>query len=891
MVYDPIFNLGDLDGSNGFVINGIETGDLTFDSGRSVSGAGDINGDGIDDLIVGSSNADPNGNTDAGESYVVFGSDQGFSASLEISDLNGRNGFAIEGINEKDYSGHSVSGAGDVNGDGIDDLIIGAPRRPQEFVGSGNSYVVFGSDQGFDASLELSDLDGSNGFAINGIDAGDRSGQSVSGAGDINGDGIDDLIIGAPNADPNGNNGAGESYVVFGSAEGFDANLELSDLDGSNGFIINGFYNSIVNNSSGSGRSVSGTGDLNGDGIDDLIIGAPWSFFSSGKSYVVLGSDQGFDASLELSDLDGSNGFVIKGDSVWDYFGHSVSGAGDINNDGFDDLIIGEPLGDLYDSGESYVVLGSDQGFSETLTTSNLDGSNGFVINALDILDNSEHSGHSVSGAGDINGDGFDDLIIGAPNADIGSGNSYVVLGSDLGFSASVNLSYLDGINGFVINGIDALDNSGRSVSGAGDINGDGFDDLIIAANNQSYVVFGGDPDPNLNNPPDAIDDAFSIDEYVPTTFDVLSNDSDVDGDSLTINSVGEPANGSVTLNSDNTLTYTPNSNFNGVDSFIYEVSDGNGGTDTATVNVTVGGPVPPAIEVETLVDADGDGIFANIENGIAGGSVTFEVEMTNTGDVAVTIDDIQDSEFDIAGSDLSSLIGSTLSVGDSATGTYPVTLSDAVATTVGTTGADILNGQQITETHEVTVNASDTNGTVVTTSGVATVVVDVKDTIAGDLGDDIILGGGADDILRGDLNSRDSQVGIGGNDVIFGGTGNDRIGGKGGNDQLFGDEGDDGIWGDDGDDLLRGGLGNDTLTGDDFSGGSGSDTFILALGEGTDIIIDFEAGVDLIGLADGLTFVNLSLTGNSIISDGETLAILNGIDTTTLTNNDFTSM
>ncbi|MGB3292736.1 MAG: glycerophosphodiester phosphodiesterase family protein [Phormidesmis sp.] len=159
----------------------------------------------------------------------------------------------------------------------------------------------------------------------------------------------------------------------------------------------------------------------------------------------------------------------------------------------------------------------------------------------------------------------------------------------------------------------------------------------------------------------------------------------------------------------------------------------------------------------------------------------------------------------------------------------------------------------------------------------------DGNDLLAGDLGTDVIRGEAGDDVLRGDLNTRNAQVGIGDDNIIFGGTGNDRIGGKAGNDQLFGEAGDDRIWGDDGDDLIRGGLGNDTLTGDDNSGGSGSDTFVLAAGEGTDTITDFEVGIDFIGLAEGLTFGSLSVVAqgaSTLISAGdETLAELLGVN------------
>jgi predicted extracellular nuclease len=161
------------------------------------------------------------------------------------------------------------------------------------------------------------------------------------------------------------------------------------------------------------------------------------------------------------------------------------------------------------------------------------------------------------------------------------------------------------------------------------------------------------------------------------------------------------------------------------------------------------------------------------------------------------------------------------------------------------------------------------------------------NDTIAGGLGNDVIFGGDGDDILRGDRNSSNPGGRKGGDDIIFGGAGNDRIAGKGGNDRLFGGEGDDQIWGDDGDDFLRGGLGNDILIGDNFSGGQGRDTFVLAIGEGTDTILDFELGIDFIGLADGLSFGQLAFVqqGNhtQIQVGSETLAILNNVDANAL--------
>ena len=187
--------------------------------------------------------------------------------------LDGANGFTLTGIDPYDRSGASVSSAGDVNGDGYDDLIIGARFADSNVRNSGETYVVYGgaSVTGTDGALALSALDGTNGFTLTGIDRNDFSGGSVSSAGDVNGDGYDDLIIGAFRADPDGKNSAGETYVVYGGAHapGTGGALSLSVL-GANGFTLTG-----VDAFDQSGRAVSSAGDVNGDGYDDLFIGAP----------------------------------------------------------------------------------------------------------------------------------------------------------------------------------------------------------------------------------------------------------------------------------------------------------------------------------------------------------------------------------------------------------------------------------------------------------------------------------------------------------------------------------------------------------------------------------------------------------------------------------------
>ncbi len=224
------------DGSVGFILWGINMFD---DAGISVSNAGDVNGDEIDDILIGAPRGDPGGRSAAGESYVVFGRPQtaaDFPAEFELSSLfpgnggDGSAGFVLNGIDSSDYSGSSVSAAGDVNSDGVDDLVVGAPLADAAGrTAAGESYVVFGRDRtAFPAILNLSTLlpesggNGSAGFILNGIDSLDYSGTALSAAGDVNGDGIDDLIVGARGADPGGRSAAGESYVLFGKLTGDD---------------------------------------------------------------------------------------------------------------------------------------------------------------------------------------------------------------------------------------------------------------------------------------------------------------------------------------------------------------------------------------------------------------------------------------------------------------------------------------------------------------------------------------------------------------------------------------------------------------------------------------------------------------------------------------------
>lgn len=494
--FTPLFSLSSLDGGNGFRL----TGDDEGGGFGLVSSAGDVNGDGFDDVIVGAPHATPDG-VDTGAAYLVFGKESGWDASVDVSTLNGTNGFRLDGEMRYDLAGVALS-AGDLNGDGFGDMIIGAGAAdPDGHIDAGQTYVVFGKAAGWAASMDLATLDGSNGFRLDGVSELDDSGRYASSGGDVNGDGFDDLIIGAGYVgsyyDPTE---AGASYVVFGKGSGWSADLDLAALDGVNGFRLEGRPNAYTAN------SVSSGGDINGDGFDDVLVKFIYyndAFRDPGASYVVFGKASGWDPSVDLRALDGEDGFRLDALQADDYAGRNIAGAGDINGDGFDDVIVSNGLNPYAEElgSSSFVVFGKAAGWDPAIDLSTLDGTDGF---RLDPYNGREEKALWVAGAGDINGDGLDDLLLGDwradPNDLTDAGASYVVYGKTTGWDDSIDLTALDGTDGFRIDGELAYDHSGYHVAAAGDVNGDGFADLAIDATSAgpgrdgaAYVVFGGD--------------------------------------------------------------------------------------------------------------------------------------------------------------------------------------------------------------------------------------------------------------------------------------------------------------------------------------------------------------------------------------------------------------
>ena len=441
-------------------------------SGCSITGVGDVNGDGYDDILIGAQN-DEDGGNGSGQTYLIFGKANGWAmdTDLSVSDAS------FLGENADDRSGISVAGAGDVNGDGYDDILIGADYNGNGSNNSIHTYLILGKASGWAMKTDLSTSDAS----FLGVSTDYLSGVSVAGTGDVNGDGYDDILIGAWGDDDGGDN-AGQTYLIFGKATGWAMDTNLSASDAS-------FLGEDTKDLSG--RSVAGAGDVNGDGYDDILIGAvnnDEGGICAGQTYLIFGKASEWAMNTDLSVSDAS----FLGDNGGEWSGCSVAGAGDVNGDGYDDILIGAWNGDNADAaGETYLIFGKASGWSMDTNLFASDTSfQGEVI--------ADCAGWPVASAGDVNGDGYDDILIGAyGNADGGTsaGQTYLILGKASGWYMDNDLYASDAS----FWGEDGHDESGLSVAGAGDVNGDGYDDILVGAwsdddggdnAGQTYLIF-----------------------------------------------------------------------------------------------------------------------------------------------------------------------------------------------------------------------------------------------------------------------------------------------------------------------------------------------------------------------------------------------------------------
>jgi hypothetical protein len=405
----------------------ISTADVTFVgevngdyAGYSVAGGADVNGDGLDDLMIGAPHYDgPPTDSENGAAYLVLGRATGWTAVHDLSTADAS--FVGDDLGE--WAGFPVALAPDLDGDGLDDLLISGPASHASAFDAGQVYVVFGRTAGWPDHASLSTADASY-VGEEGMDShaeptnsGDLAGGGLAAPGDINGDGYGDLAVSACQSDPNGIS-SGQVYLVFGRATGWAMQTSLGLADAS--FIGESEYDSL--GGCHTGIKMASAGDVNGDGLQDLVLSAENNDESgddAGQVYLVLGRTTGWSFGAPIQTADASFLGEIPGDEA-----ATLAGAGDLDGDGLDDLLLGVSHSDAAgeNAGQVYLAWGRPSGWTLDTPMASLDASY-IGTSPGDLV------GASVAGVGDLDGDGSDDFVIGATGDDFGgesAGRLYV---------------------------------------------------------------------------------------------------------------------------------------------------------------------------------------------------------------------------------------------------------------------------------------------------------------------------------------------------------------------------------------------------------------------------------------------------------------------------------
>ncbi|MGE0222494.1 MAG: hypothetical protein AB7F35_03750 [Acetobacteraceae bacterium] len=685
----------------------------------------------------------------------------------------------------------AVSGIGDIDGDGIPEVVVGAPGSDDKAVDAGRIYIVMGRGAG--AASKLSDP--VTDITIDGDLAGDLAGAVVGSIADMNGDGRADILIGAPLADRGATVDPGFGFVIWSPAAGGGVDLNDPATGGGDGFVMRG---EAAQDRAGS--AMASIADLNGDGRMDVLIGAPGNNAGgadAGSAYVVFGRTAQTPVNL-TNVAAGTGGFRIVGEAAGDGAGSALASVADMNGDGLADIIVGASGNDAGGSnaGAVYVVFGKSTTAGVSLAT--LGGSGGgfrIVGAAAGAL-----TGSTVSGLGDVNGDGLGDILIGAPGRD----RAYVVFGKS--GTADVLLADVEaGIGGFAILGEHAGDLSALTVAGGGDFNKDGILDLVIGTprNNEGganagavYVVWGGGH----------------------ATVDLSLVAAGIGGAKI-VGSAGSRAGSSVAVQADMTGDGRP------------ELLIGAPGSVEAVSVVFAHSSWVPDITVYGSSGDDvigpGYGGYHQVGDGAddivaLGGNDTVDAaggaDIVDGGDGDDSIDGGLGDDTILGGNGNDTLIGNdgadTL---DGGTGTDTLSGGDGDDSLNGGSGADAMDGGAGNDTYTVD-NAGDT---ITESSGTDTVIASVNWTLAAGL-ENLQLVGAAH-----------HGTGNGADNIITGGTGNDTLLGRDGNDTLYGGGGADTLDGGAGADIMDGGAGDDSYTVDDPG-----DSVIEAAGGGYDTVV-----------------------------------------------------